>query len=88
MDFNLWRFEDYLLKVMDNSSMITFKMAAIGTASSIPMMPPIDAPRCTRMITSIGWRPTLLPIMYGDMTRLSINCTIAKTIMMKSTYIM
>ena len=88
MDFNLWRFEDYLLKVVDSSSMITFKMAAIGTASSIPMMPPIDAPSSTKMITNIGWMPTLLPMMCGDMTRLSINWTIAKTIMMKSTYIM
>ena len=38
-----------MIKVEVNSSITTFNMAAIGIASSIPIMPPIEAPKRTKI---------------------------------------
>ena len=87
MDFKLSANGYYsLLKAETSSSTTTFRIAAMGTASSMPMMPPTEAPSRTKIITIMGWMPTLPPIIKGDMTRLSINWTMAKTTMMRNTY--
>ena len=43
-----------LFKAEISSSITTFKIAAIGIANNIPIMPPTEAPNRTRIITNIG----------------------------------